>query len=88
MTKETKPTTLTRRALLGRAAAAGSLAVIGGGFIAAPNASWALTVNVISSHQMATILSNGREIFILTIRLVTSIMSSRSKVMTVTGPKI
>ena len=51
MTKETNPTTLTRRALLGRAASAGSLAVIGGGFMAAPNASWALTVNVISSHH-------------------------------------
>ena len=86
MTKETKPTNLTRRALLGRAAAAGSLAVIGGGFIAAPNASWALTVNVISSHQMATFFK-WREIFILTIRLVTSIMSSRSKVMTVTGQR-
>ena len=63
MTKETNPTTLTRRALLGRAASAGSLAVIGGGFMAAPNASWALTVNVISSHQMATVFQMARDIY-------------------------
>jgi len=63
MTKETNPTNLTRRALLGRAASAGSLAVIGGGFMAAPNAAWALTVNVISSHQMATVFQMARDIY-------------------------
>jgi len=63
MTKETQTKTLTRRALLGRAASAGSLAVIGGGFMAAPNASWALTVNVISSHQMATVFQMARDIY-------------------------
>ena len=63
MTKETNSTTLTRRALLSRAASAGSLAVIGGGFMAAPNASWALTVNVISSHQMATVFQMARDIY-------------------------
>ena len=63
MTKETQTKTLTRRALLGRAASAGSLAVIGSGFMAAPNASWALTVNVISSHQMATVFQMARDIY-------------------------
>ena len=38
---------LTRRALLSRAAAAGALAVAGAGFIAAPDAAWAVEVTAI-----------------------------------------
>jgi len=54
---------LTRRALLGRAAAAGALAVTGMGFIAAPNAAWALEVTVITPDQMATLLQMARDIY-------------------------
>jgi hypothetical protein len=54
---------LTRRALLGRAAAAGALAVTGAGFIAAPNAAWALEVTVITPEQMATLLQMARDIY-------------------------
>ena len=54
---------LTRRALLGRAAAAGALAIAGAGFIAAPNAAWALEVTVITPAQMATLLQMARDIY-------------------------
>lgn len=54
---------LTRRALLGRAAAAGALAVTGAGFIAAPNAAWAMEVTVISPAQMATLMQMARDIY-------------------------
>jgi hypothetical protein len=56
-------TGLTRRALLGRAVAAGALAVTGAGFIAAPNAAWALEVSVITPAQMATLLQMARDIY-------------------------
>jgi hypothetical protein len=54
---------LTRRALLGRAIAAGALTVTGIGFIAAPNAAWALEVQVITAEQMATLLQMARDIY-------------------------
>jgi hypothetical protein len=54
---------LTRRALLSRAVAAGALAVAGAGFIAAPNAAWALEVSVITPTQMATLLQMARDIY-------------------------
>lgn len=56
-------TGLTRRALLARTVAAGALAVTGAGFIAAPDAAWALEVSVISEHQMATLLQMARDIY-------------------------
>ena len=56
-------TGLTRRALLGRAVAAGALTVTGVGFIAAPNAAWALEVTVITPAQMATLLQMARDIY-------------------------
>lgn len=56
-------TGLTRRALLGRAIAAGALTVTGAGFIAAPNAAWALEVSVITPAQMATLLQMARDIY-------------------------
>jgi hypothetical protein len=61
MTKVTRQ--LTRRALLGRAMAAGALTVTGVGFIAAPNAAWALEVTVITPAQMATLLQMARDIY-------------------------
>lgn len=54
---------LTRRALLGRAIAAGALTVSGAGFIAAPDAAWALEVSVITPDQMATLLQMARDIY-------------------------
>ena len=53
---------LTRRELLSRAMAAGSLCVVGGGFIAAPNAAWAAETAHITPHQMATLLQMARDI--------------------------
>ncbi|TBN36572.1 Twin-arginine translocation pathway signal [Paracoccus subflavus] len=54
---------LTRRALLSRAVAAGALAVAGPGFIAAPDAAWAVEVTAVSEHQMATLLQMARDIY-------------------------
>jgi len=54
---------LTRRALLSRAVAAGALAVTGAGFIAAPDAAWAVEVTAISEHEMATLLQMARDIY-------------------------
>lgn len=54
---------LTRRALLSRAVAAGALAVAGAGFIAAPDAAWAVEVTHVSEHEMATLLQMARDIY-------------------------
>ncbi|MGL4310415.1 MAG: Twin-arginine translocation pathway signal [Paracoccaceae bacterium] len=54
---------LTRRALLGRAVAVGAIAVMGTGFVAAPNAAWALEVTAITPEQMATLLQMARDIY-------------------------
>jgi hypothetical protein len=55
---------LTRRQLLSRSlSAAGALAITGTGFIAAPNAAWALEVTVITPEQMATLLQMARDIY-------------------------
>lgn len=60
---ELKKQGLTRRALLSRAVAAGALAVTGAGFIAAPDAAWAVEVTAISEHEMATLLQMARDIY-------------------------
>ncbi|MGC1428907.1 MAG: Twin-arginine translocation pathway signal [Albidovulum sp.] len=60
---ELKGAGLTRRALLSQSVAAGALVVTGAGFIAAPNAAWALEVSVITEHQMATLLQMARDIY-------------------------
>lgn len=54
---------LTRRQLLSRSLSAGALAVVGTGFIAAPDASWAVEVTVITPEQMATLLQMARDIY-------------------------
>ncbi|MDU9005608.1 twin-arginine translocation signal domain-containing protein [Sedimentitalea todarodis] len=54
---------LNRRQLLQRAIAAGGVAVVGTGFIAAPNAAWALEVTTITEHQMATLIQMARDIY-------------------------
>lgn len=54
---------LTRRQLLSRSMAASALAITGAGFIAAPNAAWAMEVTVITPAQMATLLQMARDIY-------------------------
>lgn len=56
-------TGLTRRALLSRAIATGALAVTGAGFIAAPDAAWAMEVTTITPAQMATLMQMARDIY-------------------------
>ncbi|MBN2630500.1 MAG: Twin-arginine translocation pathway signal [Rhodobacteraceae bacterium] len=56
-------TGLTRRALLGRAVAAGAMAVTGAGFIAAPDAARAMEVSVVSPAQMATLMQMARDVY-------------------------
>lgn len=54
---------LTRRQLLSRGLSAGALAVVGTGFIAAPNAAWAVEVTAIAPEEMATLLQMARDIY-------------------------
>ncbi len=54
---------LTRRELLARSASMGALVVAGGGFIAAPDAAWALEVKAAGEHNMATLLQMARDIY-------------------------
>lgn len=54
---------LTRRQLLSRSLSAGALAVAGTGFIAAPDAAWAVEVTVITPEEMATLLQMARDIY-------------------------
>lgn len=54
---------LSRRELLGRAVAAGALAVVGPGFMAAPDAAWAVEVRVIGAGEMATLVQMARDIY-------------------------
>ncbi len=61
--KDTEIKGLSRRELLRRSVAAGALAVTGLGFIAAPDAAWALEVVAISPHEMATLLQMARDIY-------------------------
>ena len=55
--------TLTRRQLLARAGSATALVALGTGFIAAPDASWAMEVMHVSEHEMATLLQMARDIY-------------------------
>ncbi|OYU37409.1 MAG: Twin-arginine translocation pathway signal [Pseudorhodobacter sp. PARRP1] len=61
--KQTQLTGITRRALLSRSLATWALAVSGAGFIAAPDAAWALEVTVITPEQMATLMQMARDIY-------------------------
>ncbi|MES2542313.1 MAG: Twin-arginine translocation pathway signal [Pseudomonadota bacterium] len=54
---------LTRRQLLSRSLSAGALAMVGTGFIAAPDAAWAVEVTTITPEQMATLLQMARDIY-------------------------
>lgn len=63
MTAKQNMRQLTRRALLKRTVAAGAIAVIGGGFIAAPDAAWALEVTHLQPETMATLVQLARDIY-------------------------
>lgn len=63
MTTLTQRQKMTRRQLLQRSVAAGGLAVVGTGFIAAPDAAWALEVTTLTEHQMATLIQVARDIY-------------------------
>jgi hypothetical protein len=62
MTGNLKASGITRRALMARAAAAGALAV-GAGFVAAPDAAWALEVEQLQPRSMATLIQMARDIY-------------------------
>jgi len=63
MIPEDQKQTLTRRDLLKQSFALGAIVVVGSGFIAAPNAAWAMGVQHISEHEMATLLQMARDIY-------------------------
>ena len=54
---------LSRRDLLKTGVAAGSLLIIGGGFVAGPNAAWALEVTHLKPSTMATLIQMARDIY-------------------------
>lgn len=54
---------LTRRALLARAAMASAALAIGTGFVAAPDAAWALELTHVKPEQMATLIQMARDIY-------------------------
>ena len=54
---------LSRRDLLKTGVAAGSLLIIGGGFVASPNAAWALEVTHLKPSTMATLIQMARDIY-------------------------
>ena len=57
------PRELTRRQLLSRGTAAGASFLIGAGFVAAPNAAWAVEMNAISPKAFATLVQMARDIY-------------------------
>ncbi len=54
---------LTRRELLSRSMAAGASFVVGAGFVASPDAAWALETKVLQPHSMATLIQMARDIY-------------------------
>lgn len=61
--KDAGPRGLSRRALLSRSAAAGATLVIGAGFVAAPDAAWALETTALKPETMATLIQMARDIY-------------------------
>jgi hypothetical protein len=62
MTWKLSSSGITRRALLAQAAAVGTLAA-GAGFVAAPDAAWALEVVTLQPRTMATLIQMARDIY-------------------------
>lgn len=54
---------LTRRQLLSRSIAAGASFVVGAGFVAAPDAAWAIEVTHLKPETMATLVQMARDIY-------------------------
>lgn len=54
---------LTRRELLSRSMAAGASFVVGAGFVASPDAAWALETKALQPHSMATLIQMARDIY-------------------------
>ena len=63
MTQSASPRGLTRRQLLSSATAIGASFVIGTGFIAAPNAAWAMETTHLDSQVFATLVQMARDIY-------------------------
>ncbi len=63
MTTELNPEGLTRRELIARASAAGAGFIVGAGFIAAPNAVWALELTELQPETFAALLQMARDIY-------------------------
>jgi hypothetical protein len=56
-------TGMTRRQLLSRSVAAGATFVVGAGFVAAPNAAWAMETVALKPESMATLIQMARDIY-------------------------
>lgn len=63
MVQTASPKGLTRRQLLSRATAAGASFVVGAGFLAAPNAAWAVETTAIGPETFATLVQMARDIY-------------------------
>lgn len=63
MLKTDSPKGLTRRQLLSRATAAGASFVVGAGFLAAPNAAWAVETTNLTPETFATLVQMARDIY-------------------------
>lgn len=63
MTETLTHRNMTRRQLLARSAAAGAAFVIGPGFFAASNATWAMEVAHLKPQTMATLVQMARDIY-------------------------
>jgi hypothetical protein len=59
----TESRALTRRDLLARAAAVGAVAVAGPGFVAAPDAAWAVETRALDPRAFATLIQVARDIY-------------------------
>lgn len=63
MTKTQNKSSLTRRELLSRSAAAGATLVVGSGYVASSTAAWAMGVEHLAPATMATLIQMARDIY-------------------------
>lgn len=63
MLDKASPKGLTRRQLLSRATAVGATFVIGAGFMAAPDAAWAVETTALKPETLATLVQMARDIY-------------------------
>ena len=57
------PRRLSRRDLLSRGAAIGAIAIAGPGFVAAPDAAWAMETKALRPETMATLIQMARDVY-------------------------